>query len=447
VLVINLPGHLTHDSLTQIAEGRSGYVQSWNPIFSSWVFGTIAEWTGGIETIVAVSASILAASLYLMLAGAQTPGLWPLAPVALILFTPILLVHPGIVWKDVWFAHTALLGFGFTILRYRGTGWWVEVLALACFAMAMLTRQTGIVVAAIGACCLAYIPTRASAEAPTGAWRQLLCGALGSAVRLAVMMGLAVGLSALAKSQMKHIQINEVGTGLRLVAFFDMAGVLQRVPDARMNLLRSEGFQTEEWETAARNSFSSERIDRLDLRAMTGPRDLSLELILEQWGQLVLQHPLSYAAHRLETFAWFSGLRDQTRCIPIHVGVDVSPSTPTAGLQVKPARLAAAVYQWSRSFVDTPYFAPLAWNVVSLLVIAITVWRGFWRHPIVWLQAAGLAYSLSYLVSGFSCDFRYSYFSVAAASLGLMWLSANVSALVKRRAPESLAAPPTPDPA
>ncbi|MFM8346105.1 MAG: hypothetical protein ACKOB5_16665, partial [Betaproteobacteria bacterium] len=39
VLVINLPGHLTHDSLTQIAEGRSGFVQSWNPVFSSWVFG------------------------------------------------------------------------------------------------------------------------------------------------------------------------------------------------------------------------------------------------------------------------------------------------------------------------------------------------------------------------------------------------------------------------
>jgi hypothetical protein len=47
VLVVNLPGHLTHDSLTQIAEGRSGYAQSWNSVFSTWVFGTPANWTGG----------------------------------------------------------------------------------------------------------------------------------------------------------------------------------------------------------------------------------------------------------------------------------------------------------------------------------------------------------------------------------------------------------------
>jgi hypothetical protein len=423
VLVLNLPGHLTHDSLTQLAEGSSGMVQSWNPVFSSWIFGTLFNWTGGTEVIVALSATLMAAAVLLTVAGPEASRLWALGPIVLLLFGPILLIHPGVVWKDVWFAHLALLGFGLVALRAQGGKWWIEPLALAFFATALLSRQTGVLVALIGALSLTALQARADMGMQLQA--RVLRFGLGLSGRVALVLMLAVAFSSLAKSQMKQIQIGEVGTGVRLVALFDMAGMLKRVPNAQLDRLRAAGFGTDAWEQGARATFSPERIDRLEQRPITGSRELTTSMILAQWFDLVAAHPMSYASHRLEVFAWFSGLRDQARCIPIHVGIDIGPHTPNPGVQTQPARWSPTLYHWTRSYLDTPYFAPLAWNLVSIAVAGMIAWRRAWAHPVLWLQVGGLVYSLSYLAAGFSCDFRYSYFSVAAASIGLMWACAN----------------------
>lgn len=420
VLVVNLPGHLTHDSLTQIAEGRSGFVRSWNPIFSSWIFGSLVNWTGGSEALVAVSATMLAASVYLLVQASPSQRLWPLIPSAALLFTPILLIHPGIVWKDVWFAHLSLLGFGMVALRAQGSGWWTEFAAIALLAAGMLSRQTGVLVAVIGLVALSVL-LHPAATNPLAGW---LTGrrALAFAGRLVLLLAAANALSFWARSDMKHIEIGEVGTGFKLVAFFDMAGMLQADPGLRLQRLKDQGFETGEWEAAARASFSAERIDRLDLRAMNGPRDLTAQDILQQWFSLVVANPITYVTHRLQVYSWFGGLQDQRACIPIHVGVDAGPLTPDAGIKAQAPRMSPALYRWSRDFVGTPYFAPLAWSGLSLLVGVLLLWAGLWRDPVFWVQVAGLGYSASYLIAGFSCDFRYSYFSVTAASIGIIRL-------------------------
>ena len=147
--------------------------------------------------------------------------------------------------------------------------------------------------------------------------------------------------------------------------------------------------------------------------------------MLRQWVQLVSQYPGTYLAHRLETYAWFGGLRDQARCLPIHVGIDPPELAERAGIRNVPARWSAPLYSWSRDFLDTPYFAPLAWSVLSLLVLLIYALRRQWAEPVAWMQVAGLLYSASYLAAGLSCDFRYSYFPVLAASVGLMRVLAD----------------------
>lgn len=421
VLVVNLPGHLTHDSITQIAEGRSGYVRSWNPIFSSWVFGTLVNWTGGTEILVAVSATMLAASVYLILQASPHQRLWPLIPTAALLFTPILLIHPGVIWKDVWFAHFSLLAFGFIAIRARGYGWWAEGMAIVLLAAALLSRQTGILVALVGVLALTLLHTARDDSQPArkpGVARR----ALAFLLRVALLLLAAQALSGLARSEMKQIEIGEVGTGFKLVAFFDMAGMLKKDPTLQLQSLRARGYQTDEWEAAAKASFSAERIDRLDLRAMTGPGDLGVEPIFKQWLALIVSNPLTYAAHRMDVYAWFGGLEDQRLCIPIHVGIDAGPQTPDAGIKLNIPRMSASLYQWSRHFVDTPYFAPVFWSGISVLVCLLLAQAGLCRDAVFWLQVAGLTYSASYLIAGFSCDFRYSYFSVVAASLGIVRL-------------------------
>jgi hypothetical protein len=420
VLALNIPGHLTSDSLIQIAEGRTGYVDSYNPLFSSWAFGNLVHFTEGTEVIVLLNTLMLTASIWMLVSAGKRPGLWVLVPCAALLFTPVLLVYPGVVWKDVWFAHSAALAFGLVMWRARGGGWWWEVPALLLLAVAMLSRQTGIIV-----CTAALVGLTLAAPAPTLLGRPLLGRALGFATRMMVLVLMASGLNMVAKASMKAIRGDAVGTGFQMVAIFDMAGILQRQPKAQLALLREKGFDTAGWEDAARRTFSAERVDTLAQPAITGPTTLGPSLVLRQWALLVGEYPGTYLAHRMETYAWFGGLRDQARCVPIHVGIDPPELAARAGVRPVPARWSAPLYAWSRDFLNTPYFAPVAWSSVSLLVLLVYAVRRQWKEPVAWMQVAGLLYSASYLAAGLSCDFRYSYFSVLAASVGLMRMLAD----------------------
>ena len=420
VLSLNQPGHLTADSLIQIAEGRTGYVDSWNPLFSSWVFGNLVQLTDGTEVIVLLSTLMLTAAIWLLVSPGRRGALWVLLPCAALLFTPLLLVHPGIVWKDVWFAHSAALAFGLIMWRAGGGPWWVEGPALLLLAVALLSRQTGIIV-----CTAAVAGLSLAAPLPLWAQRPWWSRVLGFGLRMALMVGLAMGLNTLARDSMKVVRGDAVGTGFQLVAIFDMAGILQRQPEAQLRFLRDRGFDTAGWEAAARQTFSAERIDILVQPPITGPDTLGPELLLRQWVRLVAQYPGTYLAHRLETYAWFGGLRDQARCVPIHVGIDPPELAERAGIRPVPPRWSAPLYSWSRDFLNTPYFAPLAWSVVSLLVLLFYAVQRQWAEPVAWMQVAALLYSASYLAAGLSCDFRYSYFSVLAASVGLMRMLAD----------------------
>jgi hypothetical protein len=82
--------------------------------------------------------------------------------------------------------------------------------------------------------------------------------------------------------------------------------------------------------------------------------------------------------------------------------------------------MSSSLYQWSHKFWNSPEFSPLFWSSVSALVAVMMPIKRQRRHLVLWLQMQGLVYSASYLVVAFSCDFRYSYFSVAVASMGLM---------------------------
>ena len=421
VLAANLPGHLTSDSLIQIIEGRAGLVESFNPLFGSWVFGGLTEWTGGTEIHVLLLTLLLAGAVVALLwrlPGSFWGALAGLATAAVLLFSPILLTYPGIIWKDVWFAHCCLLAFGLIALRQGGAGWWAEVAALALLAAGMLSRQTGLLVALVAVLSLTLLAGRLQA---TGEGRvPMHRPVLGFVARVVVLFMMASALNTAARTTMREVQRDSVGTGVMLVAMFDMAGMLQRLPGVELQRMRSEGFQTAEWEAAARTTFSAERIDRMDLRPFRGDRTLEAGTLLRQWAALVLDHPGTYLAHRLHTFAWFGGLEDQSRCLPVHVGIEPPDLAAKAGIRATPSRWSPVLYAYSRTLVDTPYFAPLAWSGVSLLVLFLLAWRRRWDDPVLWLQVAGLLYSASYLPAGLSCDFRYSYFSVAAATLGLI---------------------------
>ena len=119
VQVLNGPGHLSVDSLIQIFEGDSGVMTSYHPIFITVLFGKLAAF-GGPRLLVVCSSLMLFVGLLVLLPGIERPRFVGVALLACALAGPILLIYPGIVWKDVWFAHFALLGFAVIALRRSG---------------------------------------------------------------------------------------------------------------------------------------------------------------------------------------------------------------------------------------------------------------------------------------------------------------------------------------
>ncbi|MFM8940833.1 MAG: hypothetical protein ACKOEY_12730 [Phenylobacterium sp.] len=63
VLAAGLPGHMTTDSVIQLAEGRAGEQRSFNPAFMSWLLGRFDSLLSGTALFVAFSVALLFGAL------------------------------------------------------------------------------------------------------------------------------------------------------------------------------------------------------------------------------------------------------------------------------------------------------------------------------------------------------------------------------------------------
>ena len=140
-LVLNLPGHLSTDSLIQLAEGRARVYESYNPPFISLVFGQLTAAAGGPWLLVLLSCLMLAVSLWRLLAWLPAPRRVALVGIACLLGSPVFLVYPSTVWKDVWFAHLTLLAFALVPRPTESGRLWKQGAAL--LLLAVVTRGRG----------------------------------------------------------------------------------------------------------------------------------------------------------------------------------------------------------------------------------------------------------------------------------------------------------------
>jgi hypothetical protein len=425
VLRLNDPGHLSIDSLIQIAEGRSGNFVSFNPVFITVVFGKLAAF-GGTRLLVACATLMLLVALVGLLPGVERPRFIGLALLAAALVGPILLIYPAIVWKDVWFAHFSLLGFAFIAWRQQLPRFVVEAAVPLLFAMALMSRQNGAIVALCGVATLAWArwADNTRGAGPRSRPSKLLAG---TAWRVAILVLLAVALGVAARLGMQQSPAGEVGAGVRVLFIYDAAGIAAHAPAPNLSALSSHGFDIERLVTASRSTYSGVRIDDIELDWSSPVWFEPLSTVGGMWLSLVAAQPSAYLRHRLEAFAWLLGLREQARCIPVFVGISDAELAAKAGVPSKTARYAFELYRYALRFVNTPYFSPGAWAVGSILVLIVMATRRRFDPVIGGLQVAGLAYLGLYFFVSLACDFRYAYFSVLAATVGLVWLAAGGS--------------------
>jgi hypothetical protein len=403
MLALNAPGQLSYDSVTQLADGRTGHYNSWHPPLMAWLLGVFDSLVPGTFLFLLFQSLLLLGGLLALLA--LKPRGWLSAGVALlIVLTPQWLLYQGDIWKDMLFADAAIAGFAALAWHARRPhpAWAIAGLLLLILAAAV--RQNGVVLLPVAAITLALTTP--------GRWRWGLAF-------LAAGLVLVSGLNLILASR------SDGGDGaaaeIRLAQSYDLAGAFARAPDLSVplppdldRLLRGSGARLY---TPLRNDpFAA---DQAIAKARSDAPDGAISTA---WQALVLNHPWLYLSVRWADFTAVVTTPDSDVCHFATTGVTGPPQLlRQLGLSVRNRTQDQALKRYARLFFGTPLFSHIAWGLLAILLLIVLL-----RRPsptdkaVAGLLAGALLFSVTFFFISIACDYRYLIFldlAVMAASL------------------------------
>jgi len=403
MLALNAPGQLSYDSVTQLADGRTGHYNSWHPPLMAWLLGVFDAVVPGTFLFLLFQGLLLLGGLLALLA--LKPGGW-LSPLValLIVLTPQWLLYQGDIWKDMLFADAAIAGFAALAWHARRPHPAWAIMAMLLLVLAAGVRQNGVVLLPVAAIILAL-------TAPRG-WRW---GLTFLAVSLVLLLGLNLVLASRSDGG------DGAAAEIRLAQSYDLAGAFAREPDLTVplppdldRLLRGSGARLY---TPLRNDpFAADPV----ISKARG--DAPDGAISTAWEALVLNHPMLYLRVRWADFAAVVTTPDSDICHFATSGVTGPPQLlRQLGLSVRNRTQDRALKNYARLFFGTPLFSHIAWGILAILLLIMLL-----RRPtpadkaVAGLLAGALLFSLSFFFISIACDYRYLIFldlAVMAASL------------------------------
>ncbi len=426
MLIVNWPGHLEFDSIRQLLEGRRGVYSNWHPPIMSWMLGVADAIKPGGAWFVVFDATLAFGSICSLYWLASRPSWSAVAAALITVALPQLFLFQAIVWKDILFADACVAGFvclSHAALHWQRLRWRFALLAAATAftALAILTRQNGVLLLPCAAIALGFIGTRPTTrqKAPFyGAGFLFACGALALVVNAALQLRATKALGA--AEQIEDLQI------------YDMAGMLSRQPALNLPVLRHEAPALADiLLTRGVRLYTPATIDRLLDDPAIGPLIVSSRsAVSRQWSALVLAHPGLYLSTRAEDFSWLFLSAHPDDCPTYTVGVDGDANDlRSAGLSPR--------YDDRDNWLDDNYAAPLTrtpalshvfFEAVGLICLVLLLRRG--RPPdiaIAGLLSAVMLYALSYFFISIACEYRYLYAIDLAAIVSGVYLAIDLT--------------------
>ncbi len=419
MLVLNLPGQMSYDSVSQLFDGRFGAYNSWHPAVMAWLLGLFDSLLSGTALFVMFEAAMLALAFILSLR--RNTG-WGAVPVALgIVLTPQFLLYQGTVWKDVLFADAFVFSFALlarAVLERGGRRLVLFILFFLALSLAALARQNGLLLLPVGAL------TFGLATAGSSIWR----GAMRAMAALLMMLALVIGANLLLAFR------GDGGEGLRseirLAQIYDLTGAAKE--GFPLSLLRhGDPLLAAAIEQKGVRAYSLQMQDTLEPLL---PAQITQGAVAAQWRGLLLTRPDIYVRERAGVFWQVVATPDIAACHPAYVGIDGDGAQLKAlGLtaRIRPADAKLAVY--ARAFMGTPVLSHLAFGVlaVGLLVLYLRR-RGRTDIAMAGMLAGALTFTSSFFFVSVACDYRYLYPLDLAAMLALFhFFAAPSSKLTK----------------
>ena len=371
-LALNWPGHLSYDSVLQLAQGRAGVYNHWHPPVMAWLLGLGDAVLPGAALFAAFDTVLIAAALAgFALAGPRLS--WPAVLLAAAMAaTPQLLIYPAEVWKDVLFAAASVAGFA--ALVHLGAAWrtpWRRWSLLATAALlltlAALARQNGAVAPLLGAAVAGWI-----AAASDGRRRGAIVAAAFAAVCAVLWAGATAALDTRsdgepsAAYQVEDLQAYDIVGVLKLAPATPLPVLRARAP-ALEALLRKQGVA----------AYTPARIDPVSaLPPLRDGLDDNGEVIARQWLDLIGRHPLLYLRARAAVFGWTVLTPDEGWCVVVYVGVDgPEPALRSLGMDSRSSARDDALEAYALRFFGTPVFSHLAYGALALGLLGWLLWR------------------------------------------------------------------------
>jgi hypothetical protein len=418
-LAVNLPGHLSFDSVVELLEGRTGAYAGWHPPMTSWLLGVTDAIVPGTALFVVLTTLLIYGSLYVLLRRAPAPSWAAAVLAALFAFTPQYMNYPGIVWKDVLFAAASVMGFAALAAAAadwpsipRRTAW--LILSFALLVVASLARQNGIVMLAAGVAAFGWIAARRHADT----LRSIAIfggGALLAAVLAVTAANVALGTRLVQDSgavrQFKLLQLYD--TIAMLAARPDMKlAVIDKADPVLANAIRTEGLRL----------YTPQRNDPL---AASQPLQTAIsaapdDLLRGQWLFLILHRPLLYLETRADIFRWVLLTPRIDLCLPTYSGVS-GPQEPMddLDLQTRWDERDLWLELYGDHFLGTPVLQHGIFALLSLGAGILLLWRRRAADiSIAFLQIGALAYVATFFFISIACDYRYLYCLDMAAMTG-----------------------------
>jgi len=412
-LWLSLPGHLSYDSVVQLAEGRNGaYGLSGHPPVMSWLLGLADTVVPGPSLFVVFQTALIAGGLAsLVLLG--RPGNWlTVILAAAVAATPQLLIYPAIVWKDVLFAGAATAGFAClahaAAAARRGAARHALVgAALGLLTLAAMTRQNGAVVLPFGALAAAWSGARA---APAGRrWRGAALGGAFLAIGLAIMTVGATALTAPAAGPPTAAAAGQFGN----LQTYDIVRALVLEPRTRLRVMHARAPWFESLlRTRGVAAYSPVRIDSLEpVMEIAGAHADSAALIGAQWMDMFARDPWLYLRGRAEAFRWVVFTPSQDDCVLIFTGVE-GPVEEMGDVQLTPRKssMDLVLEDYAMNFAGTPVFSHASYAVLgAVLLIGLLRRRLASDIAVAAMLGSAFAFTAAFAVISIACDYRYLY--------------------------------------
>jgi hypothetical protein len=412
VILTFYPGLMNVDAWIQLAEARAQVYHDWHlPLMGRvWaVFDRVSPGPGGLLLLNNLMFwSGLALTTYLT-------RLPPLAAVVAILavgLAPPVFSALGVVWKDVGMAAALLLAFALL--------WWARTRSsrvVLCLSMPFLLYGFALRHNAAPAVfpLVLWIPSIwqqvGQSQRPTTRRQLLLTG---------LMLFVLLGGTVLALNRL-------LTNGQRLyptqqVLLHDLTAISVKTGQLHLpTSLKTNQPPTIEglaclytWHSAVA-LFSGNR-DTCALRIkkiVDPPRMADLEA---KWISTIFSHPGAYLEHRWNVFREQFAFDRARVCYPLQGGTAPNP----LGIEFTGSLLFQSVQQLlTVAAYQTPLFRGWIYLTLTGMLVMIAVW-GRNQAPLLVLSASGLFYSLAYLIVSTGCDFRFHWWSVVAAVVGLV---------------------------